>query len=57
MDKDNTFITGSSMCGLISMYAICEYPDVFGTAACHSTHWTGIFQIDNNPVLKHFTII
>ena len=49
-DKDNTFITGSSMGGLISMYAICEYPDVFGAAACLSTHWTGIFQIDNNPV-------
>ena len=49
-DKDNTFIAGSSMGGLISLYAICEYPDVFGAAACLSTHWTGIFQIDNNPV-------
>jgi predicted alpha/beta superfamily hydrolase len=53
-DKDNTFIAGSSMGGLISLYAICEYPDVFGAAACLSTHWTGIFQIDINPVPKAF---
>lgn len=37
----NTFIAGSSMGGLISMYAICEYPAVFGGAACLSTHWPG----------------
>jgi len=40
-DRANTFIAGSSMGGLISMYAICEYPDVFGGAACISTHWIG----------------
>jgi len=38
-DRDNTFIAGSSMGGLISAYAICEYPEVFGGAACFSTHW------------------
>ena len=37
-DKENTFIAGSSMGGLISLYALCEYPDVFGGAACMSTH-------------------
>ena len=26
------------MGGLISLYALCEYPDVFGGAACMSTH-------------------
>ena len=46
---ENTFIAGSSMGGLISMYAICEYPDVFGGAACLSTHWPGIFYVENNP--------
>jgi len=30
---------GSSMGGLISAYALCEYPDVFGRAGCVSTHW------------------
>ncbi len=38
-DKSNTLVAGSSMGGLISAYAICEYPDVFGAAACFSTHW------------------
>lgn len=37
-DTKNTFIAGSSMGGLISIYAICEYPNVFGGAAGISTH-------------------
>jgi len=37
----NTFVAGSSMGGLISMYAMCEYPNVFGAAGCISTHWPG----------------
>lgn len=49
-DKKHTFIAGSSMGGLISMYAICEYPNVFGGAACLSTHWPGIFSVENNPI-------
>ena len=35
----DTFIAGSSMGGLISAYAVSEYPDIFGAAACLSTHW------------------
>ena len=53
-DPNNTFIAGSSMGGLISMYAICEYPNIFGGAACLSTHWTGTFTPYNNPVPKSF---
>lgn len=34
-----TFLMGSSMGGLISVYAISEYPAVFGGAACLSTHF------------------
>ena len=49
-DRKNTFIAGSSMGGLISMYALCEYPKVFGGAACLSTHWPGIFAMDSNPI-------
>lgn len=49
-NRASTFIAGSSMGGLISMYAVCEYPDVFGSAACLSTHWPGIMVYDNNPV-------
>lgn len=36
----HTHVIGSSMGGLISLYALCEYPDVFGGAACLSTSWT-----------------
>lgn len=53
-DRANTFIAGSSMGGLISMYAVCEYPAVFGGAACLSTHWPGIFRVENNPVPAAF---
>ena len=38
-DQAHTFVMGSSMGGLISAYALCEYPAVFGGAACLSTHW------------------
>lgn len=50
--KENTLVMGSSMGGLMSMYAICEYPNVFGGAACISTHWPGAQPIDNNPLPK-----
>jgi predicted alpha/beta superfamily hydrolase len=53
-DVKHTFIAGSSMGGLISMYAICEYPNVFGGAACLSTHWPGIFSVENNPIPNAF---
>lgn len=53
-DMQHTYIAGSSMGGLISMYAICEYPDVFSGAACLSTHWPGIFQVENNPIPNAF---
>ncbi|RYY66958.1 MAG: esterase [Chitinophagaceae bacterium] len=42
--RAHTFIAGSSMGGLISLYAVCEYPRVFGGAACLSTHWPGSFR-------------
>ena len=38
-DRANTHVAGSSFGGMISAYAICEYPEVFGGAACFSTHW------------------
>jgi predicted alpha/beta superfamily hydrolase len=37
-DRDHTFIAGSSMGGLISCYALGEYPGVFSAAGCLSTH-------------------
>lgn len=37
--RDDTFTMGSSMGGLVSLYAVSEYPQVFGGAAAVSTHW------------------
>ncbi len=37
-DMENTAVMGSSMGGLASFYAMCERPDIFGTAICVSTH-------------------
>lgn len=41
-DARHTSLMGSSMGGLMSIYALCEYPSVFGNAACLSTHWIGL---------------
>jgi enterochelin esterase-like enzyme len=49
-----TFTAGSSMGGLISMYAVCEYPTVFGGAACLSTHWPGALDDPKNPIPAAF---
>lgn len=39
--KKNTFIAGSSMGGLISLYAVLKYPEVFGGAGIFSpAFWT-----------------
>jgi len=48
-DRDNTYVMGSSMGGLMSMYAYSEYPEVFSRAACLSTHWVGAQPKDDNP--------
>lgn len=53
-DQQNTFVAGSSMGGLISMYAICEYPEVFGGAACLSTHWPGTNPNDGDLLANTF---
>jgi enterochelin esterase-like enzyme len=42
--RDDTVLMGSSMGGLISLYGLLEYPQVFGAAAALSTHWIGSFE-------------
>lgn len=37
-EAENTFMIGSSMGGLISIYGLCEYPSTFGGVACLSIH-------------------
>lgn len=46
-DRDNTAVMGSSMGGLMSLYLICQYPEVFGGAGCLSTHWYGSLDAGN----------
>lgn len=56
-DRENTLIMGSSMGGLISLYALCEYPEHFGAAACLSTHTPaaiGDFEHEAEPWSKAF---
>lgn len=43
--RDQTTIMGSSMGGLVSLYALCEYPAVFGQAGCVSTHWPAVGKL------------
>ncbi len=38
-EPSHTSIMGSSMGGLISLYALLEHPEIFGGAGCLSTHW------------------
>ena len=49
-DQSNTFIMGSSMGGLISLYALCRYPDAFSGAGCLSNAW----NIGEDTMLSYF---
>jgi predicted alpha/beta superfamily hydrolase len=49
-DRAHTLVMGSSMGGLISLYALTEYPAIFSGAGCVSTHWT----IGGSLVVDHF---
>jgi len=48
--RADTFIMGSSMGGLISLYAIDEYPQIFGGAGMVSTHWPLVINPDGKPL-------
>lgn len=41
-ERESTFVMGSSMGGLASLYALCEYPHIFHGAGCLSTHWPAL---------------
>ena len=49
-DRPNTMIMGSSMGSLISLYAIDEYPRIFGGAGMMSTHWPLFMTADGKSV-------
>jgi enterochelin esterase-like enzyme len=49
-DRSDTVIMGSSMGSLVSLYAIDEYPGVFGGAGMMSTHWPLFLKPDGQSV-------
>jgi pimeloyl-ACP methyl ester carboxylesterase len=49
-DRSDTVIMGSSMGSLISLYAIDEYPKIFGGAGMMSTHWPLVINPDGRPL-------
>ena len=56
-DPTHTAIMGSSMGGLISIYALNEYPHVFGGAAGLSTHWIGGYQPNSHIPLSAYVYL
>ncbi len=51
----STAIAGSSMGGLISLYALCKYPGVFGSAACLSIHWPILTKVNDKSMFHSFS--
>ncbi|MDQ2720640.1 MAG: alpha/beta hydrolase-fold protein [Bacteroidota bacterium] len=51
-DKKNTFIAGSSMGGLISMYAVLKYPLIFGGAGIFSPAFWTASGVDSTVISK-----
>lgn len=49
-DARHNSIMGSSMGGLISLYALMAYPEIFGQAACLSIHWPMIGAANRNDI-------
>jgi hypothetical protein len=55
--RESTFVMGSSMGALISIYALNEYPQVFGGAAGLSVHWVGTGQANAALPLAAFNYL
>lgn len=58
-DRKSTSLMGSSMGGLISLYAMGEYPEIFGNAAALSIHWpladpTKASEADRDAIVAAF---
>ncbi len=51
-DKENTAIAGSSMGGLISLYAVIKYPHVYGAAGIFSPAFWTASAMDSLTLLK-----
>ena len=55
--REHNFVMGSSMGGVISIYAMSEYPQVFGGAAGLSTNWVGTLEANSALPLAAFNYL
>jgi predicted alpha/beta superfamily hydrolase len=53
-DMKNTYMMGSSMGGLISLYAFCKRSDQLKGVACISTHWPVSLKENNSLIAKSY---
>jgi predicted alpha/beta superfamily hydrolase len=49
---EGTSIAGAGLGGLVALYALCEYPKVFGAAASMSTHWPISMKVNDARIPK-----
>ena len=56
-EREHCFVMGSSMGGVISIYAMNEYPQVFGGAAGLSTNWVGTLEANSALPLAAFNYL
>jgi enterochelin esterase-like enzyme len=54
--REHTYMAGSSMGGLISMYAMCKYPEKLKGIACLSTHWPLVFDTTDKRIFTALQI-
>lgn len=52
--NEYAYLFGSSMGGLISLYGLMEYPDIFSGAACISNHWPLTTHKNSNAFRKKY---
>ncbi|OYU95567.1 MAG: esterase [Bacteroidetes bacterium B1(2017)] len=53
-EAKNTFMMGSSMGGLISLYALCKHSEQLKAVACVSTHWPLSLKENNAQVAEQY---
>lgn len=53
-DMKSTFMMGSSMGGLISLYGLCKYSDMLKGVACLSTHWPVSLKENNERTARTY---
>lgn len=53
VEKENTYIAGSGYGGLISIYTVCEFPEIFSSAASLSSLYNNPNELIQKATLKY----